>query len=423
MRIQMTVSRPPKSKCETLAMPVSREGRLVLRRRDLARAALPMLMLGSCTQQVGQTPAVGPEVSAPLPFSDAVLQAANAIFSSAAASASRPVVVIDPLINGITGEQSVATQTIGVRIEELAREKYPQFEVKQFAPETISRLPYVIVGTFTPVDAKNQPAGNREAFRFCLIMADLRSGRVVARKWVRVAMGGVDSTPIAFFRDSPAWTEDSQTKSYIDSCQETHVGDLLSPVYVNGILTASIISEATDAYNSGRYVDALNLYTNARATATGNQLRVLNGLYLSNWKLGRQGTTETAFGELVNYGLSNRRLTVKFLFNPGSIGLNAADGQPYDMWLQKIATGAAEKRSCLEVIGNTSKSGSAALNERLSGQRAEHIKARLENDVPSLAGHVTAIGVGASANLIGTGADDLSDALDRRVEFKVNSAC
>jgi hypothetical protein len=36
---------------------------------------------------------------------------------------------------------------------------------------------------------------------------------------------------------------------------------------------------------------------------------------------------------------------------------------------------------------------------------------------------VIAAGVGAKNNLVGTGADDLSDALDRRVEFKVIPTC
>jgi len=36
---------------------------------------------------------------------------------------------------------------------------------------------------------------------------------------------------------------------------------------------------------------------------------------------------------------------------------------------------------------------------------------------------VIATGVGSKNNLIGTGADDLSDALDRRVDCKVIPAC
>jgi outer membrane protein OmpA-like peptidoglycan-associated protein len=63
------------------------------------------------------------------------------------------------------------------------------------------------------------------------------------------------------------------------------------------------------------------------------------------------------------------------------------------------------------------------VNEQLSQLRAEYVKDRLESDEPALRGHVIATGVGSKNNLIGTGADNLSDALDRRVEFKVLSAC
>jgi hypothetical protein len=43
----------------------------------------------------------------------------------------------------------------------------------------------------------------------------------------------------------------------------------------------------------------------------------------------------------------------------------------------------------------------------------------LETDEPRLAERLIATGVGPRENLIGTGKDDPSDALDRRVEFKV----
>ena len=43
----------------------------------------------------------------------------------------------------------------------------------------------------------------------------------------------------------------------------------------------------------------------------------------------------------------------------------------------------------------------------------------LEQNDPKLNGKLIANGVGPRENLIGTGKDDASDALDRRVEFKV----
>ena len=96
---------------------------------------------------------------------------------------------------------------------------------------------------------------------------------------------------------------------------------------------------------------------------------------------------------------------------------------PYDMWLRQIATHSASRGACLQVTGNTSPSGSAALNDQLSQLRAVYVKQCLEEDAPSLQGHLIATGVGSKNNLVGTGADDLTDALDRRVEFKGIPSC
>ena len=207
----------------------------------------------------------------PVPFPVAVLNAANAVFSGASANAppggQRQVVVIDPLVNGVTGEQSAATRQIRDSIVGLANEKYPQFDIQPFSAATVSKAPYVMVGTFTPVNAQGQTAGTREAYRFCLVMVDLHAGKTVAKGVARARPDGVDSTPVGFFHDSPAWTNDASIKSYIDTCQATKVGDTISPTYLNGILTASIISEAIDAYDANRYRDALELYVTRRKDA------------------------------------------------------------------------------------------------------------------------------------------------------------
>jgi outer membrane protein OmpA-like peptidoglycan-associated protein len=364
-----------------------------------------------------------------VPFADAVVNAANAVFKTASATVppgdQRQVVVIDPLVNGVTGEQSMATQQIQDRIVALAKANYPQFDVQPFTAAAVAKGPNVMVGTFTPVNAQGQTAGTREAYRFCLVMVNLTAGKTIAKGVARARPDGINSTPIGFFRDSPAWTNDASIKSYIDTCQATKVGDPISATYVNGIVTASIISEAIDAYDANRYRDALDLYQTAERTPFGGQLRVYNGLYLTNWKLGRREPAAQAFGRVVDYGLANKSLGVKILFRPGSTAL-ASDpniATPYDLWLRQIAVHSETNHACLQVTGNSSPSGSAAVNEQLSQLRAEYVKDRLESEVPALHGHVIATGVGAKNNLIGTGADDLTDALDRRVEFKVLPSC
>ena len=150
-----------------------------------------------------------------------------------------------------------------------------------------------------------------------------------------------------------------------------------------------------------------------------------NGLYLTRAKLGQREQAGAAFGDLVGDGLRNNRLAVKLLFRPASTAF-AADPRvsgDYPMWLSQIAQHSTAAASCLQVTGHTSASGSAALNDRLATLRAEAVKGRLEQASPALAGRVVASGQGAQQPLVGTGADNATDALDRRVEFKVIPAC
>ncbi|HYG87641.1 MAG TPA: hypothetical protein VD978_15385 [Azospirillum sp.] len=47
----------------------------------------------------------------------------------------------------------------------------------------------------------------------------------------------------------------------------------------------------------------------------------------------------------------------------------------------------------------------------------------MRSEEPPLTSRTIANGVGVSENLVGMGADDVTDALDRWVEFKVIPAC
>lgn len=392
--------------------------------------------LAGCAQQ-GVAPVTSPTPAAaapapyssadtsgpPVPLDNAVQIAADRVLATTPSKPGRQTVVIDPLVDGITGDQSIATQQIQGRILEVARQSYPQYDFVPFSARAVSGNPLVMVGTFTPISTRPGPEQARDAFRFCLVMGDLQSGKAVAKAVTKARPDAVDNTPTPFFRDSPAWTDDAIIKSYVATCQATKVGDAIAPAYLGSILTASIVSDAIDAYSAGRYLEALDLYQTARRTGAGDQLRVHNGIYLACWRLNRGADAERAFGDLVDYSLNNNRLAVKLLFRPGSTGLVDPGNGQTDMWLREIASGAVKRNTCLQVSGHTSRSGPPALNEQLSLLRAEFIKARLEENAPALRGRLIAAGFGSSQNLIGTGADNASDALDRRVEFRVVNGC
>lgn len=360
-----------------------------------------------------------------LPYEEAVLSAANNLLGKAqlpAGGTARHAVVIDPLVDGMTGSQTATTRAMGDRLVALIREKYPQYEVQPFNTLSVSKSPLVLIGTFTGVNKERKTEGTREAYRICFALADLKSGKLVSKGLAFARPEGVDPTPTAPFRDAPAWTEDPATLGYIRTCQGTRAGDPIHPMYVDRILAASMLSEAMDAYSAGRYADALALYETVARAPAGHQMRTYTGLYLTNWRLGRREAAAQAFGQVVDQGLEAKRLGVKFLFRPGSVAFfndPRAVPTPYPMWLGELSTQAAKRQSCLEVVGHTSPTGPEPVNERLSLLRAEYVKGQIERIAPQLRQRLIANGVGSRQTLIGNGRDDASDALDRRVEFKV----
>jgi outer membrane protein OmpA-like peptidoglycan-associated protein len=410
--------------------PTSKTAATSAVRRLLAGIALGGLLTGRLVCAAGGDTAPVEQPTPPLPpvmdFDDAVAGAARAVFGAAPPAGTHALdVVIDPLVDGMTGYQSKATQSIQDRIVGIVKKEFPQYTVRRLTPERLQQRPRVLIGTFTPVNAQMKPAGEREAYKFCLVLLDLETGKVIAKSVVRARPEGVDSTPTAVFGDSPVWTEDHGIQAYVAACQGSKVGDPIKQEYYEGLAAASLISEASDAYEEGRFAEALDLYMTARKSPFGEQLRVYNGIYLSLVKLGRADQTAAAFHDLVDYGIRNKRLAVKFLFRPGSVRFanNGALSGAYGMWLRQIAAQTVASRVCLQITGHTSPTGPAAMNDSLSLLRAEYIQSQLEDDQPPLKNRTVAAGVGSRENLVGTGRDDATDVLDRRVELKPIEPC
>lgn len=357
------------------------------------------------------------------PFDEAVVQAADKLFSSAASAAgSTPgapqALVIDPLIDEATGFRSAATRSMQSQIVDLARAKYPQFEVQELTKETLAQKPLALLGSLAGLPADGTSAGTPEVYRIWLVLADLRSGRIVAKGAARATSEGIDLTPAVFDRESPGWARDRYVAGYLATCGGK-VGDPIDPIYLDGIQTAALVRAATDAYEAGRYEEALDLYDQASTTPAGDQLRVHNGLYLANWQLGRRDQAAEAFAGLVDYGLRNDNLAIRFLFKPGTATFWPPElARPYPMWLEQLAQETANSSACLEVTGHTSPTGPTALNERLSLRRAEYIVHRLQEEAPQIGSRMIANGMGSRQSIVGTGADDVTDAVDRRVEFR-----
>jgi hypothetical protein len=322
-------------------------------------------------------------------------------------------VVIDPIRDRASGQQT----GVSVRLESdlspaLAAVK--GMTVLPFDSTGASKARYVITGIVAPLEEPDH-------YTLTVALSDRQSGLVVAQSAARFTEAGLDRKPTRFFVESPVLVQDRSSVGYTKTT-ETPAGRAADALYISQVETSALLADALAAYNAEKWQRALAGYTAAAKRTDGQQLRTFNGLYLTNVRLGNTAAAEQAFGKIVQLGLETNNLAVKLLFRPGS----ATDFWPgrdysgvYPIWIRQLARAMQASGHCLNVVGHTSRSGSEALNDRLSLQRAETVKRLLEAEVRVLNTRLRASGVGYRENIIGTGTDDERDAIDRRVEFKV----
>lgn len=354
------------------------------------------------------------------PFAVAVAKAAKTIF----ASAPKPVsgaqsLALDPVVDGLSGTQSLAGRAMGEQLTGIIRSDYPQFQLAEFTASA-GPYPYVLIGTFTGVNKERKPAGEREAFRVCLALLDLKSGKVVSKAKEFAQPVGVDVTPTAFYRDSPAWAADPSTQTYIGTCQATNLGAPVDPLYLNRIETAALINDAINAYETGQYDASQSLFKTAAQMQGGDQLRTLNGLYLTSWRLGERNEAADVFRKILSYGLGVGRLGIKLPFRPGSAAFlpDTTGSGLAEIWLTEIADEMQRRQDCIEIQGHSRRSGPNDSEENLSLRRAEYVKRRLEAEAPDLGRRLTATGKGSADTLVGSGSGDARDAIDERIELR-----
>ncbi len=386
-----------------------------------AAASLMAVMAGCAAPQATN-------LNEELPFDQAVAHATDglagqtqklpAFLAKVESRLNKRGVVLDPMLDAATGQQTAATVLLETRVTERLTTRFDQFEVLPFQSANLARAQYLLTGTMTRIDSG---ASNRKrALQINLALTELKSGNVVAQASAVAKDEGLDHTPLAYYRDSPVLVKDKVIEGYART-SVTPPGQRGDAFYLERIASATLINEATTLYNQERYVEALGQYRSALATPTGEQLRVLNGIYLTTFKLGRMGEAEQAFGRVVALGIAYNELGVKFLFNPGTTDFwsDSKVSGPYAMWLRQIAKEGTAAKVCMSVVGHTSKTGSEQSNDALSLQRANVIRQRLSGEAAALGARTKTVGMGFRQNIVGSSTDNAVDALDRRVEFKI----
>lgn len=365
-------------------------------------------MLAGCAAPPAPVAAVDTEKR---PLADAIRVATAGLMQQMPQSPrERRVAVLDPTLDAGTGQQTNAT----VLVDQAIAEQVVQggaFDVLPFEATSLAKASHLLTGTLQRVQG---------GYGVNLALVDLKAGTVVAQSSAMARPDGVDMRPLAYYRDSPVVVKDKVIDGYVRTAT-TPPGQKADATYLQRIAAATVINDATMLYNAARYREALGEYRSALSMPAGDQMRALNGLYLSHVKLGQTAEAEEAFGRLVSYAIAANSLGVKFLFNPGSVDFwsDPKVTGAYGMWLRQIARQTSAAKVCMDVIGHSSATGTEAVNDALSLRRAASIKRRLGIELPEVLNRLRTQGMGAKQNIVGTGSDDVVDALDRRVEFAI----
>jgi outer membrane protein OmpA-like peptidoglycan-associated protein len=394
---------------------MTRESRSAITRAAIALASTAVL--SGCPLLSSSKPTPAPAPAGEHTLKSAVQQVAGDLAKQIGTTSGTRQLIIDPLLDRASGQQTGGSMRVESELRPALGDSVKGITILPFDPEGTAKARFVVSGTIATVDA----AASRYAVSVAL--TDRQSGIVIAQSAGRFRETGLDDSPTTFYRDSPSLVKDRSVDGYLKT-SETKAGSAADALYVEQIPTGSLLANALTAYNDQKWEEALAAYTAAAGRPDGQQLRTFNGVYLTNIRLNRLPAAEEAFGKIAALGLATNNLAVKLLFRPNSsTEFFSASGSDlatvYPMWIRQIAKAAQSAGSCLNIVGHTSRSGSEAVNDRLSQQRAETVKRMLETESRPLGRNLRASGVGYRENVVGTGADDASDAVDRRVEFRI----
>lgn len=324
---------------------------------------------------------------------------------------------MDVVMNADTGEEIELSRQISEIVKMTATNSFPHFSVVGMTSENINQTNYVIIGAIRQEVYNNQ---STKLPRLFLSAVDMKTSQVKAHSEVWFSQQDLKLHPTPLYADSPMFIKDDRSEKVIATAT-ANIGGTVDTGYLAAMETNALLAEASQAYDGGDYQLAAELFARAAEREDGQVMKTYAGLYQAYWKLGQLTEAEEAFAKLAEIGIANGTLSVKFLFQVNDTNFFGEPGElvEYDIWLRQIAKKVIESQACVEISGHASRSGSADYNKKLSDKRAQRIQKRLLEVSAAIAKKTAAVGRGFEENIVGTGTDDIRDAIDRRVVFRV----
>jgi outer membrane protein OmpA-like peptidoglycan-associated protein len=320
--------------------------------------------------------------------------------------------VVGNFVNASTAEITASGQELHTLLLLYLRNELPELEIGALSPNDALTDAIVIQG-FTRYEPHKGKEDGASWFRVTLGATDVKDERKVGEAAVLINARHFDPSPSRFFRDAPMYLTGTRHRARMAgfSGKKGQLRALLQ--------NDAALNDAIADYEKGEYRNAEEKFTRLIKLDPESDLSAYSGVYQSLSKQGRQEEAEQAFAKLIERGIAEGNLSVRFLFAVRSTSFrdDSDFSAQYTMWVRQIARQIAHSGQCVEIGGHTSKTGKAEFNERLSLQRAQEVMHKLLRVEPRLKSRLRAQGKGFRENIIGSGTDDALDAIDRRVDF------
>ena len=373
-----------------------------------------------------QTPPSQKYSAAPKIFDEAVHAATSALMlqvkqqEGISAFSGKSIFMLDPVVDANTAEVNKSSMTVEEILREEATRASDKYVVIPLTLENYDTAKYIISGVFLYSSYTPRGADKSKMYRLSLAVIERKTWHVLASSDAWIADKKIDVTPVAAYLDSPMYLKDKRVEGQIETAQMSP-GQQANANYFDSMSTGSLLADADRAYENKKIEQALSMYKAVSLRSDGQTMKTYAGLYQTNRKLQKWSAAEIAFGQLVNIGYQNNNISTKLFFSVNSSDfVNDTElRSQYDIWLRQIAKLFSQSTGCLIIAGHSSRTGSASFNEQLSLQRATAVQKLMQKDFSQIQQRSKPMGFGWKENIIGSGTDDLQDAIDRRVEFKL----
>ncbi len=324
-------------------------------------------------------------------------------------------VAFDPFVVTQTGQQLKINYKIAAI---LGQEFGPSYNFKLLTPDNLTQAQYAMLGAISMRQGENKHIGH-QGYDIVGVLIEYPSGLIKGKG--KVSVDDLLFEPMALYEDSPIYLQDKNSR-LARTLFSAYLGQVLDAEYLGFLPTKGVMQKGIQSYQEGLYEQTAREFKQATTAPDGQTLTSYAGLYLASQKIGQANEADDSFDRLISIAIEeNKKLDIRLLFAVNSPAFIADKvlAQNYAMWLRYIALNMKKSNLCMAISGHSSRTGSEAYNEKLSLARAKTVQKVLAVTYPDIVKKSTVVGKGYSENIIGTGADNATDALDRRVEFKI----